>query len=192
MRYAMAKQGVYASIQGEGALLGEPMTFVRLAGCSIGCPQCDTDYQVASRWSVNDIAEEAARLGNRWAWITGGEPTDRDLRPLADAIRSRGMQIAVATAGTRTIQHGIADWISVSPHTFGRPVQWTGSEVKLVPGLNALDLSQCDPRDYASFPYRYVVPLHNDVQSFVAAKEWVDQHDGWRLGLQAQKLWGLA
>lgn len=181
MRYALASNGVYRSIQGEGALLGEPMVFVRLAGCSVGCPQCDTDYRAARRVSAVEIAAEASatRGYSAWAWVTGGEPTDRDLGPLADALRSAGFKLALATAGTRPVGPGW-DWISVSPHMPGRPAQWSGHEVKLVFGLNGLDPAACDPRDYLSFPYRYA-----------SDRAWVDANPGWRLFHQAHKFWGL-
>lgn len=191
MRYALASQDVYTSIQGEGALLGEPMIFIRLAGCSIGCPQCDTNYSVARRSTPEEIAHRAAKMQPRWVWITGGEPTDRDLDPLAVALKASGKLLAIATAGTRSLSPGLWDWISISPHVAGRPKQWTGHEVKLVPGLNGLDLADCDPRDYLSFTYRYVIPLHNDAKSFAVAIAWADKHPGWRLGVQAHKQWGL-
>lgn len=60
-RYPLARGGgVFATIQGEGALLGVPMVFVRLAGCSVGCPRCDTDYAVGERMDARDVARAAA------------------------------------------------------------------------------------------------------------------------------------
>ena len=76
----MAPNGVFNTVQGEGNLLGVPMTFVRLAGCSVGCPGCDTDYSVALRLSVAEVVERVQRLARRkWVWLTGGEPTDHPL-----------------------------------------------------------------------------------------------------------------
>lgn len=39
MTYLLAPEGVFWTLQGEGALQGTPMAFVRLAGCSVKCKQ---------------------------------------------------------------------------------------------------------------------------------------------------------
>jgi 7-carboxy-7-deazaguanine synthase len=82
--YPLAPDGVFWTLQGEGALQGEPMAFVRLAGCSVGCAQCDTDYRVSRRLTCEEIVEEVRAVVPPafvwpWVWITGGEPTDHDL-----------------------------------------------------------------------------------------------------------------
>ena len=78
-RIPLAPQGVFRTIQGEGVLLGVPMVFVRLAGCSVGCPECDTDYSIAERATVEEIARRAidADPSLAWAWITGGAWVER-------------------------------------------------------------------------------------------------------------------
>ena len=35
---------IFASIQGEGASMGRPCTFVRLSRCNLACVWCDTAY----------------------------------------------------------------------------------------------------------------------------------------------------
>ena len=53
---------VFASIQGEGAFVGEPQTFVRLRGCPLRCNWCDTP----GSWSPHGRhARVAARDGVR-------------------------------------------------------------------------------------------------------------------------------
>lgn len=164
MRYPLSPNPIFWTIQGEGHLRGFQMAFVRLAGCSVGCPQCDTDYRVDSRADESKIVERVVAVTptsrDRWAWITGGEPTDHDLVPLLRALRTAGFSTAVATSGLNRLIHPV-DWLSVSPH--GNPMlQRYGQEIKLVDGLGGLDLEQWHAEnsdDTTDFMYRYVQPL---------------------------------
>lgn len=76
---------VFASIQGEGATIGAPAVFVRLASCNLSCAWCDTAY--TWDWHAFDPAERTIRLpvsevcariveqqGPRRLVVTGGEP----------------------------------------------------------------------------------------------------------------------
>lgn len=76
---------VFTSIQGEGATVGEPATFLRLASCNLSCAWCDTAY--TWDWQAYDPTERAIRLpisevseriidqqGPRRLIVTGGEP----------------------------------------------------------------------------------------------------------------------
>jgi hypothetical protein len=199
-RYPLAPNGVFRSYQGEGPLLGEPMAFVRLAGCSVGCPACDTDYSVAGRMTAPEIARTARNLapGVRWAWITGGEPTDHELVPLIASLRAVGFAVALVTAGRRPVPvgscRGGVDYLYVSPHDPARWAQRSGDVLNLVPGLNGhgLDafgpaLAECSDR----FSYRYVTPLAGDPGSLAACLDWLSTRPRWRLGVQAQKIWGM-
>jgi organic radical activating enzyme len=156
MKYPLAPNGIFSTIQGEGIMLGVPMVFVRLAGCSVGCKECDTDYSVSERSKPDEIAERVAEVSGKsdWVWITGGEPTDHDLVPLFAALRRGGFRIAVATAGTRLVPQGSCwdgvDFLSVSPHSVSSWMQKSGSQINIVPGLNGLKLKEIDP-DCGSF-----------------------------------------
>ncbi len=92
MSYPIAPNGIFWTLQGEGALQGEPMAFVRLAGCSVGCPQCDTDYRVDRRLTPEEILAEVRTVvppGFKWPWVwlTGGEPTDASQERAARGAR---------------------------------------------------------------------------------------------------------
>lgn len=194
MIYPLAPNGIFRTIQGEGALLGEPMTFVRLAGCSVGCALCDTDYRVARRLSLPTIIDEVKLLttGRGWVWVTGGEPTDHPIGPLIEAL-ARRWRVAVATAGHRAIPgEWPVTWLSVSPHDPKKWIQLSGSELKLIPGLNGYELSAFTSGIAdASFTHRFVSPCagRDTVAECVA---WVEAHPEWRMTPQAHKAWGLA
>lgn len=90
---------IYLCIQGEGCLAGTPMVLIRLHGCSVGCPFCDTketwrtleqdeaftleQAQAApEKWVGMEplaiaISASEVRQGAEWALITGGEPALR-------------------------------------------------------------------------------------------------------------------
>lgn len=85
---------IYPAVQGEGLLTGVPSTFVRLAGCSVGCEWCDTKYswkaQGGELMTPEDLAgriQEVTTHGH--VVITGGEPLEHPhelLEQLFDAM----------------------------------------------------------------------------------------------------------
>lgn len=188
------------------------MAFVRLAGCSVGCPECDTDYGVHERLRVAEVVRRVEQVTpegvrDRWVWVTGGEPTDHDLVPLLRALRAAGLSTAVATSGVRRVvfPRGLVDWLSVSPHGHDPASfqQRFGSELKLADGLRGLDLdcwSQTFPDDQTDFMIRYVQPLwvgdadsgREDPDSVRRCLDFLRRHPRWSLSRQDHKAWGVA
>ena len=182
---------------------GMQMCFVRTAGCSVGCPGCDTDYrrqefateaEIVDR--VDEVVPKSAR--RRWVWITGGEPTDHDLGPLVAALRERGYSIALATSGHRQVVANV-DWLSVSPHHPAKWVQTRGSEMKIVPDLNGFPIEAfrtAHPDDATEFDYRFVQPLsigkQEDPASLRTCLEFVQANPNWSLSRQDHHYWDVA
>lgn len=196
MDYALARNGIYKTVQGEGALLGVPMVFVRLAGCSIGCRGCDTNYARHEMVPWQEIAErvKAARGSAEWVWVTGGEPADQDLWQLLNALRLCG-RVGLATSGMRQLGGAgqLVDFMSVSPH--GNDYQLLvrgGSQINLVPGLGGLDLKSWDGFKANDFKHKWVTPMDGGTTSLTDIEAWLEAnaHNGWRLGVQAHKSWG--
>jgi 7-carboxy-7-deazaguanine synthase len=78
-------QEIFSTVQGEGPLAGSPAVFVRLAGCDLLCPGCDTDYTSARKMmSAADVgATVRTRLPpNKLVVLTGGEPYRQNVVPL--------------------------------------------------------------------------------------------------------------
>ncbi|MBK7643611.1 MAG: 7-carboxy-7-deazaguanine synthase QueE [Planctomycetes bacterium] len=74
---------VFASIQGEGAFVGEPQVFLRLFGCPLRCRWCDTpgSWKVPAQAEARIAASAGARREPCWAsafqaacWIAECEP----------------------------------------------------------------------------------------------------------------------
>lgn len=203
IRLPLAPNGIFHTIQGEGALLGEPSVFVRLAGCSVGCHECDTDYSVAERLTPKEIAERVASLcttSTSWVWVTGGEPTDHreSLDLLQTSLWRTGLRLALATSGVRKVrlrEDGGWDFVSVSPHDMTRWVQKEGSQLNIVPGLNGLKmediLENLSPAIEESFTYKYATPLYGSSASLKECVDFISVRHMWRLGIQAHKVWGV-
>tara|TARA_Y100001963_G_scaffold43478_1_gene60904 strand:+ start:715 stop:1329 length:615 start_codon:yes stop_codon:yes gene_type:complete len=203
MMYRLAPEGVFFSVQGEAHLRGFSMAFVRLAGCSVGCPGCDTDYSAhGAALSAQDIAARVSDVfpsnyRDRWVWVTGGEPYDRDLRPLITEFRRLGISIAVATSGKHRAIEAV-DWLSVSYHGGYPLAQKYGHEIKLIDGLNGLDPWQFldeYPDDQTDYWYRYVQPLTvdgaEDADSLKRCMRFVAEHPTWALSRQDHLTWGV-
>ncbi len=111
-RMAHGGPEVFASIQGEGASIGYPSTFVRLAVCNLRCSWCDTAYTWDwSRYERKEqvlpmparaVFETVAALPPKRVVITGGEPLlqRRQLVPLLELLAEAGYRVEVETNGT--------------------------------------------------------------------------------------------
>ncbi|TRY30747.1 7-carboxy-7-deazaguanine synthase QueE [Aliiglaciecola sp. M165] len=130
---------VFESIQGEGALTGVPSIFVRLQGCPVGCPWCDTKHTWEIKEDLKTSAEEVmAEQSESERWfghsvdqlltlfkqhgytaknviLTGGEPCMYDLRPMCDALEQYGYSVSVETSGTFEILVSPNTWVTLSP-----------------------------------------------------------------------------
>lgn len=93
---------VFHTIQGEGPFTGHAAVFIRLAGCNLQCPACDTDY-TTDRWNSTPFAllqfvQEMRRDG--LVVITGGEPFRQNIHPLVELLLTEGYTVQIETNGT--------------------------------------------------------------------------------------------
>lgn len=96
----------FLTIQGEGPFAGRPAVFVRLAGCTLICNSCDTDYTSnRSRINVGDIIKECCRLtgshlSHPLVVLTGGEPFRQNISVLTRGLTYKAFDVQVETNGT--------------------------------------------------------------------------------------------
>lgn len=96
----------FPTIQGEGFYTGTPAYFIRLQGCPVGCPWCDTKYtwplteNTHPRMSAAELAQDVTDSGLDHVVITGGEPLVHDLADLIDALLEDGRTVQIETSGT--------------------------------------------------------------------------------------------
>jgi len=127
---------LFATIQGEGHWTGTPSTFVRLQGCEVGCPWCDTKHTwkasdrkrvdrdtmlaktvSAPTWAQLDagqLAAEVLALGQRHVVITGGEPCEQDIHELTVRLARQG-RVQIETSGTQLVNVDPDTWVTLSP-----------------------------------------------------------------------------
>ena len=191
---------IFFSLQGEGFWTGAPMVFVRLSGCNLQCPFCDTDHVAFTQLSASAIVEEALKLGGecRCICLTGGEPSLQADEALLQAFHEAGFTVHMETNGTHAVPAGV-DWITLSPKDQvaglignGTVVLPKADEIKLVlaPGV--------DPSAWASFPATWHFLQPCDVSDPVRNREilrqtidYIHTHPLWRLSLQTHKLLGI-
>lgn len=116
---------VFYTIQGEGPLTGHPAIFVRLAGCNLQCPLCDTDYtSKRERMSPEALVKRVRNLhpGPRLVVITGGEPFRQDITLFVLLLLDEDYQVQIETNGTLPPPPGLPGfdqnvWLVCSPKT---------------------------------------------------------------------------
>lgn len=106
---------IFKTIQGEGPFAGRAAVFIRLAGCNLQCPACDTEYtQGRIKQDVSLIVGQVQQLfpvlspqhyprvhrASPLVVVTGGEPFRQDLHPLVTTLVARGYTIQIETNGT--------------------------------------------------------------------------------------------
>jgi 7-carboxy-7-deazaguanine synthase len=130
VRKTAAEPEIFFSIQGEGANIGRPAVFLRLALCNLKCVWCDTRYawdwqQFDSRQNMLEMPVESVETQIlaykcRYVVITGGEPLIQKLTliPLLERLKSAGFYVEIETNGTlnpgRRLRDIVDHW-SVSP-----------------------------------------------------------------------------
>lgn len=101
---------IFSTIQGEGPYCGHPAVFVRLAGCNLQCPGCDTEYTEGRvRMEYLDILrtiEAKKRQTNSHTMlivISGGEPFRQDLNKFLEILYEAGYKVQIETNGTMAV-----------------------------------------------------------------------------------------
>lgn len=116
----LSVHSIWPTIQGEGPFAGEHAIFVRLNGCNLQCPFCDTEYTKPGPIYSNEDTDEGPDLldfiadvqkhqiirnrmtvGNKQlVVITGGEPFRQHIAPVLRHLVLGGYKVQIETNGT--------------------------------------------------------------------------------------------
>lgn len=196
----------FHSVQGEGFWTGASAFFIRLAGCDVGCPWCDTKHSWPMahhpQRAVSALVEAAVAARPFMVVITGGEPSMHDLVGLTRALYEAGLRVHVETSGSHPLS-GKFDWITLSPKRFKPPLDEIYSradELKVVVGDRA-DLSWAEATAQKVSPKAIKLlqpqwnpqwnPQAENEDSASLVFEYVLLHPEWRMGLQTHKFLGV-
>jgi len=115
---------IFTSIDGEVNPFhqGTMSLFVRLAGCNLRCPYCDTKYaqgdSQGEKWQIMTLVNAIRENGCHKIIFTGGEPLlqKSELVPIINVLLSEGFKVTVETNGSiclpeNIIQNGNFGWV---------------------------------------------------------------------------------
>lgn len=93
------------TLQGEGPHAGKLVSFLRLAGCNLSCPWCDTKYAQGEMGAIEmrpeGVAASLVAMDAEVAVITGGEPLLQVEEIIDVACRINGeLDLHLETNGT--------------------------------------------------------------------------------------------
>lgn len=180
---------IFYSLQGEGHFTGTPAVFVRLSGCNLRCPFCDTDHHASVGMTYAQVVERVVAFPSRHVVVTGGEPSMQLTDGFIEALHAAGCFVQVETNGTLPLPPSV-DWVTCSPKD--APVVLTRiDELKVVYSGQPMDgyaplmaiaaewrLQPCDVSGDAAASERHLR----------AAIAYTLANPRWRLSLQTHKL----
>lgn len=185
---------MFESIQGEGFHTGQPVIFVRLAGCSMGCEWCDTKYCQEVHYELT--AEQICQLlennfVKKPVVISGGEPFEQDLHSLVSCLKDNDYQIFIETNGAHNIppEIGVVTWVTVSPKKqVCSQVFEQADEIKLVIS-NQDDIKRAQKMlSHHSVKYFYLQPESGKKEATKLCVETCMQDPRFKLSVQVHKL----
>lgn len=191
---------IFESLQGEGRNTGRPCVFVRLAGCNLSCPWCDTDVTKRFSLELPELVREISSYRARSVVLTGGEPTVAEGMPeLVAELKRLGYWVAVETNALRAPDWlQFVDYVAASPKSEFADLYREGEmlacadEVRIVAsGEDVVGFCREMRRRIAATDY-YVSPCDRggDID-FATAKSVLRQLEGWSLSVQLHKILGF-
>lgn len=188
----------FHSVQGEGIWCGVSAFFIRLGGCDVGCPWCDTKISWNAKRhpqvAIADLMRQVRVAQPAMVVITGGEPLMHDLQPLTTHLNTLNIPLHLETSGSHPLS-GHFNWITLSPKPFKPPqpdIYGQVNELKVIIDSPTdlqwaeAEAAKLDPRIPKYLQPQWENPLSQDL-----IFQYILAHPTWRLGLQTHKFLGV-
>ncbi len=136
----LSVHSIFYTIQGEGPFCGTPAIFVRLAGCNLQCPSCDTLYtEGRTAMTVSQVHEAMLAVGpsRGLVVITGGEPFRQKIGRLINYLTDCGYYVQVETNGTLPPEHDV-NWNLLPDQRTGAYIVCSPKTGKMITTLEAV------------------------------------------------------
>ncbi len=208
----LSVHSIFQTIQGEGPFAGVPATFIRLGGCNLRCPQCDTEYtDGCEQWAPIELVKHLDDINSKkLIVITGGEPFRQDIEQLVWLLELAEYHVQIETNGTLApiSYDGINPTIVCSPKThFVHPdllphidafkYVLDRNDMNLVDGLPIHALGHPvknqifrKPKDHPADVYLQPIDVQDEDENFLHQKAVVQScmEHGYTLCLQIHKI----
>ena len=188
----------FHSVQGEGAWMGVSAFFIRLAGCDVGCPWCDTkiswNLKKHPEIAIADLVSKAINAAPAIVVITGGEPLMHDLTELTQQLKDQGLRVHLETSGSHPFS-GDFDWVTFSPKQFKHPHQSIYARVNELKVVvhDQTDLTWAEQNANKVTPdvLKYLQAEWETASSRDLVMQYVLSHADWRISMQTHKVLGV-
>lgn len=183
---------IFYSLEGEATFAGAPAVFIRLSGCQMHCPWCDTKkaQQTRFRLTAKQILEKVKTYGCKTVVITGGEPTEQNLQPLFKILHKNHFEIHLETNGSIDTDVSLVDWCTVSPKLFVNQNMFKkANTIKLVTDKNTTLDEILSLQKFANKKALFFLqPKSNSKENTKKCLEIIKKYPVLRLSMQLHKL----
>lgn len=189
---------IFYSLQGEGHFTGTAAVFIRLSGCNLHCPWCDTKHQDGDFMDGDEIVTRALACCGGAAplvVLTGGEPSLFVDEDLVDQLSRHFDVVSMESNGTHKVPVNL-DFLTVSPKLDFLPKPGTPIVSRKCSEVKVVFDGEHDPEPWHDFfqaKYFFLQPCdvgdpERNSQILSDCVRYIMVHPHWQLSLQTQKI----